>query len=164
MDTIQREITHATRRLLRSPAFTLSSLTTLALAIGANVAIFTLVNRVVLNPLPYPQAERLIDLDHAAPGLNAPSGVAMTLGLYYYYRDSARTLDAIALYGTGEATLTGSGEPNRIRVGRVTQTLAAVLRVPPALGRWFIDEETAPSGPHVAILSYGLWMGRYGGT
>jgi putative ABC transport system permease protein len=116
MDTIQREMTHATRRLLRSPAFTLATLTTLALAIAANVAIFTLVNRVVLNPLPYPESERLIDLDHAAPGINAPSGVAMTLGLYYHYRDSARTLDAIALYNTVEATLTGGGEPARIRV------------------------------------------------
>lgn len=160
---MQREITHATRRLLRSPAFTLATLTTLALAIGANVAIFTLVNRVILNPLPYPESERLIDLDHAAPGVNAPSGVAMTLGLYYYYRGSARTLDAIALYDTGEATLTGSGEPDRIRVVRATQTLSAVLRVPPASGRWFLDEETAPGGPPVAVLSHGLWMRRYGG-
>jgi len=163
MDTIQREITHATRRLLRSPAFTLATLTTLALAIAANVAIFTLVNRVVLNPLPYPQSERLIDLDHAAPGLNVPSGVAMTLGLYYYYRDSARTLDAIALYDTLESTLTGSGEPDRIRVVRATQNLAGVLQVPPALGRWFLDDETAPGGPPVAVLSHGLWTRRYGG-
>jgi putative ABC transport system permease protein len=163
MDTIQREITHATRRLLRSPAFTLATLTTLALAIAANVAIFTLVNRVVLNPLPYPQSERLIDLDHAAPGLNVPSGVAMTLGLYYYYRDSARTLDAIALYDTLESTLTGSGEPDRIRVVRATQNLAGVLQVPPAPGRWFLDDETAPGGPPVAVLSHGLWTRRYGG-
>jgi putative ABC transport system permease protein len=163
MDTIQREITHATRRLLRSPAFTLATLTTLALAIAANVAIFTLVNRVVLNPLPYPQSERLIDLDHAAPGLNVPSGVAMTLGLYYYYRDSARTLDAIALYDTLESTLTGSGEPDRIRVVRATQNLAGVLQVPPTLGRWFLDDETAPGGPPVAVLSHGLWTRRYGG-
>ena len=162
MDTIHREITHATRRLLRSPAFTLATVTTLALAIAANVAIFTLVNRVVLNPLPYPQSERLIDLDHAAPGLNVPSGVAMTLGLYYYYRDSARTLDAIALYDTLESTLTGSGEPDRIRVVRATQNLAGVLQVPPALGRWFLDDETAPGGPPVAVLSHGLWTRRYG--
>jgi putative ABC transport system permease protein len=163
LDMMQREISHATRRLFRSPAFTLSALTTLGLAIGANVAIFTLVNRVVLNPLSYPQSERLIDLDHAAPGLNAPSGVAMTLGLYYHYGDSAHTLDAIALYNTGEATLTGNGEPDRIRVGRATQTLPAVLRVPPALGRWFINEETAPGSPRVAVLSHGLWTRRYGG-
>jgi predicted permease len=136
---------------------------TLALAIGANVAIFTLVNRVVLSPLPYPESQRLIDLDHAAPGLNAPSGVAMTLGLYYYYRDSARTLDAIALYDTSETTLTGSGEPDRIRAVRATENLAAVLQVPPAVGRWFLGEETALGGPPVAILSHGLWTRRYGG-
>ncbi len=164
MDAIRRELTHASRRLVRSPAFTLATLTTLALAIGANVAIFTLVNRVVLNPLPYPESDRLIDLDHGAPGVNAPSGVAMTLGLYYYYQDSARTLDAVALYDTGEATLTGSGEPDRIRVVRATETLAAVLRVPPARGRWFLEEETLPGGPRVIVLSHGLWMRRYGGN
>src|SRR5918993_3939601 len=128
MDTIQREIVHAFRRLRRSPAFALTALATLALAIGANVAIFTLVNRVVLNPLPYPESERLIDLDHAAPGMNAPSGVRMTLGLYSYYRDNARTLDAIALYDVGEATVTGGGEPERIRVARATATLQDVLQ------------------------------------
>src|SRR5262245_54860749 len=115
MDAMRRELTHATRRLARSPIFTLAVLTTLALAIGVNAAIFTLVNRVVLEPLPYPNSDRLIDLDHAAPAINAPSGVAMTLGLYEVYRDNARTLDAIALYDTGEATLTGGGEPIRIR-------------------------------------------------
>jgi hypothetical protein len=73
MDAIRRGLTHAARRLLRSPTFTAATLTTLALAIGANVAIFTLVNRVVLNPLPYPDSDRLIDLDHAAPGMNANS-------------------------------------------------------------------------------------------
>jgi hypothetical protein len=72
MDSLRRELTHAARRMFRTPTFTLATLTTLALAIGANVAIFTLVNRVVLNPLPYP--ESLIDLDHAAPGMNANSG------------------------------------------------------------------------------------------
>jgi hypothetical protein len=135
MQAFQREITHAARRLSRSPAFAITTLTTLALAIGANVAIFTLVNRVVLNPLPYPQSDRLLDLDHALPGLNAPSGVAMTLGLYYHYQESAATLEAIAIYDTTEVTLTGSGEPDRIRVGRATQTLAAVLQDrPPGAG------------------------------
>jgi|SRR5688572_23541132 len=112
MDSLQRELTHAARRLFRSPTFTLATLATLALAIGANVAIFTLVNRVVLNPLPYPETNRLIGLDHAAPGMNVNSGVAMTVGLYYHYRDNARTLESIAIYETNEVTLTGNGEPN----------------------------------------------------
>ena len=72
-------------------------LTTLALAVGVNLAILTLVNRVVLEPLPYPESDRLIDLDHAATAMNVPSGVAMTLGLYALYQDDARTLDGIAL-------------------------------------------------------------------
>src|SRR5262245_26391744 len=164
MDNIGREITHAARRLLRSPAFTLAAVTTLALAIGANVAIFTLVNRVVLTPLPYPHSDRLIDLDHGAPGINARSGVAMTLGLYHYYRENARTIEAIAIYDAGEATLTGSGEPDRVRVARSTPSLAAVLQVTPALGRWFADGEATPGAPPVAILSHGFWMRRFGGN
>jgi putative ABC transport system permease protein len=163
MDTILRETAHATRRLLGSPAFTMATVATLALAIGANVAVFTLVNRVVLNPLPFPDSDRLLDLDHAAPGVNASSGVAMTLGLYDHYREMARTLAAIALYTTGETTLTGRGEPERIRVTRTTQSLEAVLQVAPAVGRWFLDDEAAPGGPAVAVLSHGLWMRRYGG-
>jgi putative ABC transport system permease protein len=148
MDAIRLELTHAARRLLRSPTFTAATLTTLALAIGANVAIFTLVNRVVLNPLPYPDSDRLIDLDHAAPGMNANSGVQSTLGLYYHYRDNARTLESVALYDTTEITLTGNGEPTRIRIGRATESLERVLRVPPAVGRWF----------QVALVSLTLGM------
>jgi putative ABC transport system permease protein len=163
METLRRELTHAARRLFRSPTFTLATLTTLALAIGANVAIFTLVNRVVLNPLPYPESNRLIDLDHAAPGMNVNSGVQSTLGLYYHYRDNARTLESIALYDTNDVTLTGNGDPSRIRIGRATQSLERVLQVPPAAGRWFLAEEATPGGPLVAVLSHGLWVRRYGG-
>jgi hypothetical protein len=153
MTRISTEIRHAARRLLRSPSFTAAAVLTLALAIGANVAVFTLVNRVVLNPLPYPQAGQLIDLDHAAPGANIPTGVAMTLGLYHHYRDRAQTLAAIAMYDTTDATLTGAGGPDRVRIVRATGTLPAVLRVPPALGRWFRDDEAEPGGPRVAVLS-----------
>ena len=163
MDTLRRELTHAARRLFQSPTFTLATLATVALAIGANVAIFTLVNRVVLNPLPYPDSDRLIDLDHAAPGMNVNSGVQSTLGLYYHYRDNARTLESIALYDTNDVTLTGNGEPNRVRIGRATQSLERVLQVPPAVGRWFLAEEATPGGPLVAVLSHGLWVRRYGG-
>src|SRR5438876_1747949 len=158
-----KEIVFAARRLVRSPAFTIAAVLTLALAIGANVSIFAVVQRVVLNPLPYPDSDRVIDLDHGAHRLNLPSGIGMTRGLYYHYSERARTLDGVALYATDNVTLTGEGDPERIRVARVTTTLAPVLRVWPTLGRWFTEEEAVPGARRVAVLSHGLWIRRYGG-
>lgn len=95
MDGIGREIRHAARRLRRSPAFTLAAVLTLALAIGANASIFAVVERVVLNPLPYPDSDRLIALDYGMPARNLPSGMsAMTWQLYHQIADQARTLDS----------------------------------------------------------------------
>jgi predicted permease len=162
MDVIGQEIRHAARRLRRSPAFTLAAVLTLALAIGANASIFAVVQHVVLNPLPYPDSDRLIELDHGALVLNLPANMGITLGLYYYYSDRARTLNGVALYRTDDLTLTGDGEPERIRVSRATTTLASVMRVPPALGRWFTEKEGVPGAQPVAVLSHGLWMRRYG--
>src|SRR6266513_5860890 len=164
MDRTGQELRQAARRLVRSPAFTLASVLTLALAIGANASIFAVVQRVVLNPLPYPESDRLIELDHGALGLNLPSGIGMTLGLYYHYSDRARSLDGVALYRIDDLTLTGDGEPERIRVSRATTTLAPVMRVWPALGRWFAEADGVPGAPQVGVLSHALWMRRYGGN
>src|SRR5262249_54151448 len=150
------------------------SVLTLALAIGATTAMFAVVERVVLNPLPYPDSSRLIDLDHGASpsGANVPTGIQMTPGLYHTYLDRARSIERAALYRIDEQTLTGGGEPERIRVARVTPSLASVLGVSPLLGRWFGDLEGAPvafttppvpAASQVAVLSYRLWMRRYGG-
>lgn len=158
-----REMGQAARRLLRSPVFTLATVLTLALAIGANAAIFAVVHRVLLNPLPYGDSHRLIALDYGAPSLNLPSGIAsLTSEQYYQIADRARALDGVAIYQTGELTLTGSGEPERIRVARATSSLAPLLRVSPAQGRWFTEAESAIGAPPVVLLSHGLWVRRYG--
>jgi predicted permease len=137
---------------------------TLALAIGANAAIFTLVHRVVLNPLPYPNSDRLIDLDHGAALINVPFGMGMKAGLYYYYRDRARTLSSLAIYTTAGATLSGNGEAEQVRITRATTTLATVLGVSPVLGRWFTPEEGEPGALQVAVISHGFWQRRYDGN
>ena len=162
MAGIGSEIWQAARRLLRAPVFTLAAALTLALAIGANATIFAVVQRVVLNPLPYPESDRLVRLDHGMARINILSGIGMTSGLYYQYQ-RARTLEGLAIYRAGESTLVGRGEPERIQVARTTPTLASVLRVPPARGRWFTAEEGTPGAPLVTILSHGLWMRRFGG-
>src|SRR5215813_11442024 len=101
VEDVWRDALQGLRRLRRSPAFTIASVLTLALAIGANAAIFSLVHRVVLNPLPYPDSDRLINLDHGAALINVPAGMGMKVGLYQYYSDRARTLDGVAIFARG---------------------------------------------------------------
>jgi putative ABC transport system permease protein len=161
MDRISQELRHAARRLVRSPAFTLTAVATLALAIGANAAIFAIVQRVVLNPLPYPDSDRLIELDHGSVGLHIVSGMGNTPGLYLHYVERSRTLTAAAVYRSVDRTLSGEGEPERVRVTRATPSLASVLRVSPMVGRWFTEQEGTPGAAPVAVLSHALWARRY---
>jgi putative ABC transport system permease protein len=168
-----RDLLFAARRLRRARVFTIAAVLTLALAIGANASIFTIVHRVVLSPLPYPDSNQVIDLDHSGLGVNVTTGINMTPGLYFTYLDRAQTLEGVALYWPSELTLNDSGgEPERLRIAYVTPSLAPVLRVWPVRGRWFSDQEgimvsaTAPPvtpTQGVAVISYRLWMRRYGG-
>ena len=119
-DTFLQDIRHATRGLRRSPGFAAAAILTLSLAIGANVAIFSVVERVVLNPLPYPDSDQIITLQHRVPRASAPPFTAMTPGLYYHYGTLRRLLDSVALFRSDERTLTGGGQPERIRVTSVT--------------------------------------------
>jgi predicted permease len=163
MDTTTQELRQAARRLRRTPIFTAAAATTLALAIAANVAIFTLVYRVVLNPLPYADSVRLLALDYGIPSRNVPSGVqAMSWQLYHQLADNARTLDSIAGYYPSGATLTGGGTPERVAITHATPSLLWVLRAKPALGRWFTASEGIPGAPAVAVLAHGLWVRRFG--
>jgi len=162
MDAIRQEILHAARRLVRAPLFTLTAILTLALAIGANASIFAVVQSVLLNPLPYPESNRLIELDHGSERLRFPAGMGLTQGLYFQYAARSRTLETLAIYRTFDMTLTGDGDPERIRLARASTSLASVLRVAPAAGRWFTSEEGRPGASPVAVLSHGLWARRYG--
>jgi hypothetical protein len=112
MDTLWQETRLAARRLVRTPGFSLATVLTLALAIGANASIFTVVNRVALNPLPYPDSDRIVLLDHGTQGGSAIP--AVPVGLYYQYADRTRTLESIALYRSEERTIAGAGEPERV--------------------------------------------------
>jgi putative ABC transport system permease protein len=162
MGTLAQEIRHAARRLMRSPTFTIASVLTLALAIGANASIFAVVYRVVLNPLPYGESDRLVSLDFGMPIRNIPRGInSLTTQLYYQFIDRARTIQDLAIYQIDETTLTGQGTPERIRIARTTASLVTTLRVNVARGRWFATGEEAP-GAAVTVLSHGLWSRRFG--
>jgi predicted permease len=158
-----RDLRHACRTLRRAPAFAAAAVLTLALAIGATVSIFTIVYRVLLNPLPYSDSHRLIALDYGLPSRNITSGINfMTWQLYFQYADRARTLDGIAAYNAGEVTLSGSGTAERVAATFATPSLARVLRVQPAIGRWFTDQEGETGAPQVVVLSHGFWARRFG--
>jgi putative ABC transport system permease protein len=160
---LARECRLAARRLAHSPAFTGAAVLTLALAIGANAAIFTLVHRVVLNPLPYGDSDRLVALDIGMPSRNIPRGInSLTTQLYYQYVDRGRTIEQVALHQIDELTLTGQGMPERLRVARATASLAPLLRVTLAHGRWFTEQEEVPGAAAVTVLSHGLWTRRFG--
>jgi predicted permease len=163
VESTWKELGFAARRLVRSPAFTIAAVLTLALAIGANAAIFAVVERVLLNPLPYPDSDRLVTLDHGALAFNRPQGFGITRGYYYLYLERAHTLDSLAIYAGETATLTGTGEPERIGLTRATPSLASVMRVRPVTGRWFTEDEGRPGAPPRVVLSHGFWNRRLGG-
>jgi putative ABC transport system permease protein len=164
LEIVVKDVWYAVRSLLRAPGFTLAACTTLALAIGASTAIFTVTYRVLLNPLAYPDSARILMLDFGNPSANVPSGFrSISSQQYFQYVDRARTLGSLAAYQVDDVTLSGRGVPERLRVSRVTPSLGSVLGVSPVAGRWFAENEGAPGAAPVAILSYGLWTSQYGG-
>ena len=158
-----RETRHAVRRLAASASFTVASIATLALALAAVVTMFTLLQRIVLAPLPDAAADRLVFLDHAAPGVGISDGLGMSIGLYQEYGALPSTA-AIAMYYVGERTLTGEGSAVNTEFLHTTPSLAHVLGVRPALGRFFVDAEGREGAPKVVVLSHRFWQQRFGGA
>ena len=150
------------RRWLAHPGFTLISLATLAIGIGANVAIFTVVNAVLLRPLPLPDSERLLALRHAAPGLAQLDELPLSEPLYFLYAEQSRTLESVAVYQHEQASFTGPENPQRVEAVSVTASFFDVMRTSPRLGRAFTVEDDRPGAAPVTLLSDGLWRTRFG--
>ncbi len=150
------------RRTAAAPGFTLVSLATLAIGIGANVAIFTVVNAVLLRPLPIPDSERLVMLRHAAPGLAQLDELPMSDALYFLYAEESRTLDGVAVFRDLQASFTGPDNPQRVQAARVTASFFDVMGTPPRIGRAFTAEDDRPGAAPVAVLADGLWRSRFG--
>lgn len=157
-----KELNVAVRALLKRPAFSGVAVVTLALGLGANIAIFTVVNAVLLRPLPYPDSDRIVTLRHHAPGLDLPE-LQSSPGLIDLYRDGARTLTRLGGYEAGDRNLTGSGRPERVRVVAVTPEVFDILAVSPERGRPFAEGDAQPNAPPVVILTHALWQSRFGG-
>jgi putative ABC transport system permease protein len=159
MDTLRQDIKYAWRHLLRSPGFSTVAIVTLGLGIGANSAIFSVVNAVLLKPLPYAEPERLVALHHLSDGHPA----SMSGPNFTDLRTSSRTLADAAAFTGSRTILTGQGEPVRLASAQVSAGLFTLLGISPQLGRTFNPEENAPGRTKVAILSFALWQQRFGG-
>ena len=160
MVTLWQDIRYGIRMLMKNPGFTAVAVLTLALGIGANTAIFSVVNAVLLRPLPYPEPDQLVQLRVDWSG--SPSSVIGST-TFVEVKAQSQSLARIAAYSGGEMTLTGVGSAERVVAGAVTADFFPLLGIQPALGRNFTREEDTPNGPKAAILGHGLWQSRFGG-
>jgi putative ABC transport system permease protein len=158
---ILTELKLAARSLAKRPGYAAVAALTLALGIGATVAIFTVVNAVVLRPLPYPGADRIVAIRHHAPGLNLPE-LQSSPGLIEHYREGARTLALVTGYEMRERNVTGIGSPQRVRAVAVTPEIFDVLAVRPERGRLFQQADAQREAPLVTILTHAMWQSHFG--
>src|SRR5579863_5207826 len=153
---------HVLRRLLHSPMFTGLTVITLALGIGANTAIFSVVEGVLLKPLPYPHSQDLIAVNHTAPGVSLTDAGAAPF-LYFTYRDESTTMQEVGMWREGTDSVTGLAEPEEVRTLDVTEGTLPVIGAQPILGRGFSAKDDSPGAPETVILSYPYWKRRFGG-
>jgi predicted permease len=164
METLLRDTRHAVRRLRRTPAFTAAVLLTLALGIGANTAIFGVIDSILIRPLAYPDAEALVGVWHTAPGRSGSGGISnLSPSMYFTYREENRSFQQFGVWNSGGASLTGVEEPEALRVLFVSYGLLNALDEKPLLGRWFSPADDTPGQPETVILTYGYWQGRFNG-
>jgi predicted permease len=163
LETLAHDVRHALRRLRKARGFTAAVLATLALGIGANTAIFSIVNAVLLRPLPFEEPDRLVRIFTLPPG-GTPNDLSP--GKFYDWQRDARSFEGMALYqccGLKELALTGTGTARAVRGIAVSADFFEVVRARPALGRVFRQEEDTPGGTHVVILSDRFWRAEFGG-
>ncbi|HVN19191.1 MAG TPA: ABC transporter permease [Dongiaceae bacterium] len=157
----------ALRQFRKSPAFTAIAVLTLALGIGANAAVFSVVNRVLLHPLPYPDSDQLIALSLDAPGAGGlasfSSGLELSPSMYVTFSDHNQTFQSMGIWTSGKANVTGVAQPEEVRTELISDGVLETLDVPALLGRWFSNADQDPRGGKAIMLSYGYWQRRFGG-
>ena len=163
MDTLLRDVRHAVRNLVRSPGFAMVTILTLGLGIGANTAIFSVVNAVILRPLGYPQPERLIYISSQFPQLGFDQ-FWVSPPEFMEFQERTRTFSSVGAFASGQANLTAPDRPRRVNAVQASYDLFKTLGVNPLYGRTFEVDETRPNGAPVTSLSYELWKSASGGS
>ena len=160
LSTLWQDVRYGARMLLKNPGITIIVIIALALGIGANTAIFSVVNTVLLRPLPYHESERLVFLNEKSPVLDEMS---ISYPNFLDWRNHNQSFEKMGVYNRSSYNLTGAGEAERIVTGQVSADLFSVLRVNALHGRVFANDEDKPGAQPVVVLSYGLWQRRFGG-
>jgi len=161
MNTLARDFAYALRMLAKSPGFTLAAILSLAIGIGANTSIFSIVNALLLRPLPYRDADRLVILWNRSPGLNITEDWFST-AQYFDIKTGHHGLEQVAIAIGGNYNLTSKGEPERVGTIRVSSNLLPMLGQAAAVGRIFAPNEDSPGRPATAVLSHGMWLRHFG--
>src|SRR2546422_3937079 len=163
LEDLLRDARCALRNLRRTPAFTTMVVLTLATGIGANTALFSVVDRLLIRPLPYPQGEQLVMVYESLPQLKLEHADVSPANWLDWQRES-RSFAALAAWGANAMTLTGEGEPERLNGQSVSAEFLELLGVRPSLGRTFASDDDQPGAHRVVVLSDGVWRHRFGGT
>jgi putative ABC transport system permease protein len=162
IEQLLQDTRYALRMLRKNPGFTAITVITLALGIGVNTAIFSLVDGILLRPLPYEQPDRLVRVVQSQRQLGLDLW-NLSQATFASLRDNNHSLEAVAAYTTSGANLTGNGEPERVSLGTVSADFFKVLGIPPLLGRGFSAGEDTPGNNGVCVISFGFWQRRFGG-
>ncbi len=157
------QLQQVVRRLGRAPLFTAITLFTLAIAIGANTVVFSVVDGVLLKPLPYPHPEELIGVWHTAPGIGIKE-LNMSPSIYFIDREQSTTLQDIGVYQGDSLNVTGAGQPEHVDGVDVTDGTLPLLGVKPVLGRLFTRRDDTAGAPETVLLSYAYWQHKFGGS
>ena len=163
MDFLKSQVRLVLRRLTRTPMFTAVTLITLAAGVGANTVVFSVLEGILLKPLPYPKSQQLVVVQQTAPGINIKE-VPGSPSTYFVFRDQNRSFQDLGMITGDSVSVTGVAEPEQLRAQRVTDGLLPVLGVSPAIGRGFTRQDDSPGNPMTAILMYGYWQRKFGGN
>src|SRR5262249_33581764 len=163
MDSLFRDLRHAVRNLARTPGFALVTILTLALGIGANTAIFSVVNAVILRPLGYPHPEQLVYISSQFPALGFDQ-FSVSSPEFLEFQERTRAFSVVGAFATGQGNRTAPDRPRRVNSGQASADLFKALGVNAQLGRTFDAAETRPNGPSVTILSNDIWKSAFGGS
>jgi len=167
VESILADIKFAFRRLRKSPGFAVTVLLTLGIGIGANTTVFSVVDGVLLKPLPYPDSDRLVALWLDAPGAaglaNFTSGLRLSASMYFTFSEQNRTFQSLGVWTSGTANVTGLARPEEVHTELISNGVLETLDVPPVAGRWLTQTDQDPRGAKAVMLSYGYWQRRFGG-
>lgn len=160
LDTFSRDVRYCIRLLRRNPTFTLVALLTLAIGIGATTAIFSVVNSVLIKPLPYPNADALVHVANRAPGAPGIADVSGDLrvspSMFFTFAEENRTFEHLGVWFAGTGAVTGTGDPEQVRIVAVSEGTFEALDIAPLAGRWLTRADQQPGGAATAVLAYGV--------